>query len=142
MSILCIVLRLHIIFHCICIIYSPIFINKYQIFICVCYLKMSLQFVKTELASTVIGERFAERLGGFVPMEMVIKGLLFNVISWKIFHGRIKLPFLWEVFSLVYRLILGDRCILHCFLNYYYHLAYNFERSTILHSAALCFIYF
>lgn len=32
------------------------------------------EFVKTELASNVVGERFAERLGGFVPMEMVIKG--------------------------------------------------------------------
>lgn len=70
--------------------------------------KISLQFVKTELASNVVGERFAERLGGFVPMEMVIKGSLFNAISWKIFRGRIKLPFCGKIFPAVYRLILDD----------------------------------
>ncbi|KAG7030991.1 Prostaglandin reductase-3 [Cucurbita argyrosperma subsp. argyrosperma] len=32
------------------------------------------EFVKTELAATAVGEKFTERIGGYVPMEMVIKG--------------------------------------------------------------------
>ena len=55
--------------------------------------KISLQFVKTELAATAVGEKFTERIGGYVPMEMVIKGSLFNAVSPTFFHGRTKLPF-------------------------------------------------
>lgn len=87
--------------------------------------KISLQFVKTELATTTVTEKFAERSGGYVPMELVIKGLLFNALS-------LEYPSMEKLF-----LLLTDS---NWMMNTsFYILSINSVRHTILNMASYAF---